>query len=136
MDRREALKRLGVGGAIAAATPLVLDGFNVAHALSPGAVPTDQEVASATTHSIGGHANDDLFLSLNAASIGLVGGTFSWSTSTPLARVLNGTSTAPTIVWDGNGNMNNASFSIYLTYTDADGSNSFILSYNSGALSG
>ena len=34
MDRREALKRLGVGGALAVTAPLLLDSFNVAHAMS------------------------------------------------------------------------------------------------------
>jgi hypothetical protein len=34
MDRREALKRLGVGGALAVTAPLLLDSFNVAHAVS------------------------------------------------------------------------------------------------------
>jgi hypothetical protein len=34
MDRREALKRLGVGGALAVSAPLLLDSFNVAHAAS------------------------------------------------------------------------------------------------------
>jgi hypothetical protein len=38
MDRREALKRLGVGGALAVTAPLLLDSFNVAHAMSPGPV--------------------------------------------------------------------------------------------------
>lgn len=39
MDRREALKKLGAGGAVAATAPLVLDGFKVAHALSAGQYP-------------------------------------------------------------------------------------------------
>lgn len=34
MDRREALKRLGVGGALVVAAPVLLDSFNVAHAVS------------------------------------------------------------------------------------------------------
>lgn len=36
MDRREALKKLGVGTAVAVGTPLVLDTFNVASAASCG----------------------------------------------------------------------------------------------------
>ena len=34
MDRREALKRLGVGSALVVSAPLLLDSFNVAHAAS------------------------------------------------------------------------------------------------------
>jgi hypothetical protein len=41
MDRREALKRLGVGGALAVTAPLLLDSFNVAHAMSGG--PVEEE---------------------------------------------------------------------------------------------
>mgnify|MGYP001828919449 CR=1 FL=1 len=39
MDRRKALKKLGVGGAIVATGPLVLDGFKVAHAASESDYP-------------------------------------------------------------------------------------------------
>ncbi len=40
MDRREALKKLGVGGAIAVGAPLVASSFQVAHAVS-GEPPTE-----------------------------------------------------------------------------------------------
>jgi hypothetical protein len=41
MDRREALKRLGVGGALVVSAPLLLDSFNVAHAASGDPVVPD-----------------------------------------------------------------------------------------------
>jgi len=37
MDRREALKMLGTGGALVVASPVILPTFNVAHAASPAA---------------------------------------------------------------------------------------------------
>lgn len=40
MDRREALKKLGVGGALVVSAPLLLDSFNVAHASSHVGPPT------------------------------------------------------------------------------------------------
>ena len=47
MDRREALKRLGVGGALAVSAPLLLDSFNVAHASSAVAVVDPPAAAAA-----------------------------------------------------------------------------------------
>jgi len=36
MDRRQALKQLGAGGALIVASPVILPIVNVAHAASPG----------------------------------------------------------------------------------------------------
>jgi hypothetical protein len=49
MDRRDALKKLGVGGAVAVAAPVLLDSFNVASAASPSLLHDVQTAVGETT---------------------------------------------------------------------------------------
>lgn len=53
MNRRDALKKLGIGGAIAVVTPAILDGFNVAHASSTQP-PTTEDLQESTVVTVDG----------------------------------------------------------------------------------
>ena len=67
MDRREALKRLGVGSALVVSAPLLLDSFNVAHAASgipeppSGSVAVPMPPLTAKTNSIEIDFDEDAF---------------------------------------------------------------------------
>ena len=64
MDRREALKRLGVGSALVVSAPLLLDSFNVAHAASGMPSGTDAMLyvpPTAKTNSINIEFREDAF---------------------------------------------------------------------------
>jgi hypothetical protein len=50
MDRREALKKLGVGGAVAVSAPILLDSFNVASASSTALPPQNNDILSSVTN--------------------------------------------------------------------------------------
>jgi hypothetical protein len=50
MDRRDALKKLGVGGAVAVAGPVLLDSFNVASASSTQLPPADNLIIASVAN--------------------------------------------------------------------------------------
>lgn len=89
MDRREALKKLGVGTAVAVGTPLVLDTFNVASAASCGGLTNYAPAPRLTTQPV-------LPLSVDATvtiNTPPAGSTFVWGTPSSGTKQAGETST-------------------------------------------
>jgi hypothetical protein len=117
MDRRDALKKLGVGGAVAVAVPVLLDSFNVANASST-ALPAGPQVNAAIIQPSPGTST---FLDLtfsNSPQLFPSSTTFVWS-DLPVAPAVtfapfNALVTRMTV---GQGNMNSETFSVNLAAT-------------------
>jgi hypothetical protein len=134
MDRREALKRLGVGGALAVSAPLLLDSFNVAHASSAVAVvdpPAGANVLlspplTTKTNSVNVEFNEDLFDTDGTLW-------FEWTVlhATPLITIdfPTGESSLATVrKATGNGNLNAFTIGVEV-WEDVDGFSNLIARY-------
>lgn len=94
MDRREALKKLGVGSAVAIGTPLILDTFNVASAASCGTLAGYAPNPSAT--GTVGVINFSIDLTVGAPPPGYTG-----AFGAPSIGVTKGASTQTTVHLSG-----------------------------------
>lgn len=73
MDRREALRKLGIGGAVAFGTPVLIDSFNIAHASSAEVCPEPPEPTasgSGNSRTLSVPAEFTLFWQTNAQDSG------------------------------------------------------------------
>lgn len=75
MDRRSALKKLGVGGAVAISTPVLLDSFNAASAASP--YPTALDLQGAVNASWS--PNQKTYTISNIAQLFATNTSFQWT---------------------------------------------------------
>jgi hypothetical protein len=139
MDRRDALKKLGVGGAVAVAAPVLLDSFNVASALS--AFPSTSAVNTAAgSGNLSGDKKSLTFNSLSSLFDSAWG--FSWADGAPAAPVLvfspqSGTGSPNTTITTSSNppGLDKYSFTAVLTVTGAPGSTTYNFEWSGTSLS-
>ena len=119
MDRRSALKKLGVGSAVAVSAPVILRSNAVAAGASqmPPASPLD----AATTVLEGGPGNRTLTITISS-SVFPAGTTVFWSyVSGPATNPTNPATLSTSVTHTGSGNFNNSTIELDLAATHPDG---------------
>jgi hypothetical protein len=135
MDRRDALKKLGVGGAVAVAGPVLLDSFNVASASSTQLPPADINIISSVVN-------------LQSDGVQIALATSQFPANTQYAWIVfsgggNNVSVAPTnangstVVVDRPGNNAPSPFTVRMTATSAGAtpnSRSYFIAWSGGTI--
>jgi hypothetical protein len=125
MDRRDALKKLGVGGAVAVSAPILLDSFNVASASSTALPPQNNDILSSVTNN--GNAGIAIVLDTTQFPADTQ---YSWQVLQPGNPATTVTpSTGPSVVVDKPGNNPPGNFTVVMTATSPSSSPN-LLTYN------